>query len=276
MNRYPGYRDVNGWIGRVPSHWDVSRTKHVARLESGHTPSRQHPEYWENCTLPWFTLADVWQIRDGGTTYVTETKERISELGLQNSSARLLPAGTVLLSRTASVGFAAIAGVPLATTQDFVNWICGPRLLPQYLLYVFRAMSGEFRRLTMGSTHQTIYMPDVAQSMTPVPPVSEQQSIVDFLNHETAKIATLAAKKSQLLQSLEQLEAAAINDAICAGWCPTNPSLHRGWTLRRLQHLTRPERPIMYWHRSARSTRSWWRALDQGWRCRTGSFVADS
>src|SRR6185369_14841268 len=112
------------WIGDVPTQWGVSRIKFVARLRSGHTPSRQQTEYWQDCTIPWFGLADVWQIRDGRTEYVTETAEKISELGLANSAARLLPAGTVMLSRTASVGFSAIMGVPMATTQDFVNWVC--------------------------------------------------------------------------------------------------------------------------------------------------------
>jgi type I restriction enzyme, S subunit len=105
------------WLGEVPAHWDVKRTKYAARLRSGHTPSRQHPEYWVNCTIPWFGLADVWQIRDGQMEYVTDTAEKISELGLANSAARLLPKRTVVLSRTASVGFSAIMGADMATTQ---------------------------------------------------------------------------------------------------------------------------------------------------------------
>lgn len=239
---------TKGWIGAVPVHWTVSRTKHVAKLESGHTPSRQHPEYWQDCTIPWFTLADVWQIRDGGTDFVSETKERISELGLQNSAARLLPAGTVLLSRTASVGFAAIAKVPLATTQDFVNWICSPRILPKYLLYVFRAMGGEFRRLTMGSTHQTIYMPDVANFTTPVPPLEEQRAIADFLDRETARIDRTVQKHRDLLSALTEAHQAAVTQTTSAG-IGTNGTVEEilgamtqglpaGWRLWRLKHLS--------------------------------------
>ena len=57
---YPEYRDSGVvWIGEIPSHWRTTRTKFVARLESGHTPSRQKPEYWQDCTIPWFGLADV-------------------------------------------------------------------------------------------------------------------------------------------------------------------------------------------------------------------------
>jgi type I restriction enzyme S subunit len=93
---YPAYKDSGvEWLGEIPAHWKVTRTKFAAHLRSGHTPSRQHPEYWLNCTIPWFGLADVWQIRESQVEYVSETAEKISELGLANSAARLLPRGTV-------------------------------------------------------------------------------------------------------------------------------------------------------------------------------------
>ncbi len=202
------------WLGEIPAHWGVSRTKSVARLRSGHTPSRQNAEYWKDCTIPWFGLADVWQIRSGQVEYVYETAEKISELGLANSSARLLPKGTVILSRTASVGFSAILGVDAATTQDFVNWVCGPKLRPEYLLYVFRSMEHEFRRLTMGSTHQTIYMPDLGQFSTPVPPVEEQDRIVAVIRKETAEIDALVRKIRDAITRLHELRTALISAAV--------------------------------------------------------------
>lgn len=105
------------WIGRVPAHWKISKIKYVAALRSGHTPSRQHPEYCENCTIPRFSLADVWQLRDGRREYLGETSEKISELGLAHCAADLLPAGTVIVSRTASVGFSGIMPEPMATIR---------------------------------------------------------------------------------------------------------------------------------------------------------------
>jgi len=89
---YDHYKDSGvHWLGKIPSHWEVKRTKFAARLRSGHTPSRQHPAYWQDCRIPWFGLADVWQIRDERTEYVFETNEKISQLGLADSAARLLP-----------------------------------------------------------------------------------------------------------------------------------------------------------------------------------------
>jgi len=202
------------WLRQIPEHWEALRTKFVARLESGHTPSRQHPEYWENCTIPWFTLADVWQIRAGRAEYVRETQEKISELGLANSAARVLPRGTVIVSRTASVGFSAIMDVDMATTQDFVNWVCGPRIRPEFLLYVFRAMKSEFERLTMGSTHQTIYMPDLGQFATPLPPRGEQDQIVEHIRRETGRTDALVDKVREQIQRLREYRTALISAAV--------------------------------------------------------------
>ena len=142
------------------------------------------------------------------------TSEKISELGLANSAATLLPKGTVILSRTASVGFSAILGVDMATTQDFANWICGQSLRPEYLLYVLRAMEQEFRRLTMGSTHQTIYMPDVGTFMTPVPPVVEQDQIVASIRREKADIEALIRKVVEAVEHIKEYRAALVSAAV--------------------------------------------------------------
>ena len=202
------------WLGAIPAHWDAGVLRRAARLESGHTPSRQHPEYWEDCSVPWFTLADIWQVRPGIQEYVSETNECVSEVGLAHSSARLLQAGTVLLSRTASVGFSAIAERPMATSQDFANWVCGDALLPEYLLYVYRSMRGELLKLTMGSTHKTIYMPIIAKLAGPLPPMDEQRLIVEHIRRETRRVDALNVKLAQAIERLREYRSALITAAV--------------------------------------------------------------
>jgi type I restriction enzyme S subunit len=250
LQAYSTYNDSGvEWIGQIPAHWQACRTKFVAKLYSGHTPSRDKPEYWvpEECTIPWFTLADVWQLRDGTRTYLGDTSEKISPIGLANSAARLLPADTVIVSRTASVGFAGIMPRPMATTQDFVNWVCRDRIRPRFLLHVFRAMRGEFSRLTMGSTHQTIYMPDVKSFSTPLPPLDEQEEIIAFLDRETARIDGLIAKERRLIELLWEKRQASISHAVTRGLDPTAPMKDSGiewlgeipahWEVKRLKYV---------------------------------------
>lgn len=247
--RYPKYKDSGvEWLGDVPEGWTPMPITLAAKLESGHTPSRSHPEYWENCTVPWFTLADVWQIRKEGRRYIVETKELVSEVGLANSSARLLPKGTVILSRTASVGFAAIMGRDMATTQDFANWICSRRLIPEFLHYTFLAMKGEFRRLMMGSTHNTIYMPDIQSLRFVLPPIPEQTAIATFLDRETAKIDELIAEQRRLMELLKEKRQAVISHAVTKGLNPDAPMKPSGiewlgdvpahWEVKRLKHIS--------------------------------------
>ena len=130
-------------LTQIPESWDLVPILSVAKLESGHTPSRRKPEYW-NGSVPWISLHDTASL-DGPE--IVNTKQSISELGLRNSSARLLPRGTVVFSRTATVGKSTIMAREMSTTQDFANYVCGPRMHNRYLMHLFRHMQPEWKRL---------------------------------------------------------------------------------------------------------------------------------
>ncbi len=157
----------------------------VARLESGHTPSRSKAEYWDG-DVPWIGIRDA--TGNHGKTIQT-TGQSISQSGLDNSSARLLPAGTVCLSRTASVGYVVQMGVPMATSQDFVNWVCGPRLSAEYLKYVLVGEQESVRRFAHGTTHQTMYYPEAKALHALLPARSAQDAAVEVLRALDDKIA---------------------------------------------------------------------------------------
>ena len=70
----------------IPTHWESGNIRRYAQMKSGHTPSRSVPDYWENTDIPWFTLADVWQLRDGRQIYLGDTANKINELGLVGES----------------------------------------------------------------------------------------------------------------------------------------------------------------------------------------------
>ncbi|MGY6570559.1 MAG: restriction endonuclease subunit S [Salinarimonas sp.] len=163
-------------ITHIPADWDLMTLTKVAKLESGHTPSRDKAEYW-NGEIPWLSLADT-EVLDA--LEVDQTSESVTSKGIANSSARVLPKDTVVFSRTATVGKASRMKRPMATSQDFANWVCGPTLVPAYLVQVFRHMEREWDRLQEGSTHQTIYMPVFKKLQIFLPPTTEQQKIADI------------------------------------------------------------------------------------------------
>ena len=187
-----------------PNGWKWTSLSSVAQLESGHTPSRNHPEYWDD-GIPWIGIKDATE--NHGRT-LSDTYQHVSALGLENSSARLLPVDTVCLSRTASVGFVVVMGRPMATSQDFVNWVCGPNIEPHYLKYVLLAENEALWRFASGTTHQTIYYPEAKAFHVCLPSITEQKAIAAVLGALDDKIelnrrmnATLEAMARALFQS---------------------------------------------------------------------------
>ena len=136
----------------APDGWKWSLLTDLTRLESGHTPSRKHPEYWGG-TIPWISIGDA-RAHDGRR--IEDTEEKTNGLGIENSSARVLPKNTVCLSRTASVGYVAVMGRPMATSQDFVNWVCSKQLDHNFLKYLLTAEDEDLLRFASGAVHQTI------------------------------------------------------------------------------------------------------------------------
>jgi type I restriction enzyme S subunit len=203
------------WAESLPSGWQTAKLGLLARLGSGHTPSRSRLEWWTDCTIPWITTGEVSQIRDDRREVIKETRERISELGLSNSAAELHPKGTVVLCRTASAGYSGVMGQDMATSQDFVTWTCGPRLDPFYLLWCLRAMRQDLLgRLAMGSTHKTIYVPDLQMLRVPLPELGEQREIVARIREANARIDRLVDAINTQLALLAERRQALITAAV--------------------------------------------------------------
>lgn len=170
-----------------PLGWRWQKLTDVARLESGHTPSRLQPDWWGG-DISWLSLTEI-RALDG--CWVDQTQLRTNHEGIANSAARLLPRGTVCLSRTASVGFVAIMGTPMATSQDFANWVCGDELDPEFLMYALIRSRASLRDMATGATHKTIYMPALASFYVCAPEIEEQRRIAKRLKTQRLELGAL-------------------------------------------------------------------------------------
>jgi len=150
--------------------------------------------------VPWIGIRDA--TGNHGST-IRKTEQYTNELGIRNSSARILPANTVCLSRTASVGYVVVMGVPMATSQDFVNWVCGSELDHRYLKYILLAERRAFLRFASGTTHQTIYFPEVKAFHVAMPSLEVQQGIADVLGALDDRI-DLLRQTNATLESIAQ------------------------------------------------------------------------
>lgn len=198
----------------APRGWQWTPLTALARLESGHTPSRKHPEYW-NGTIPWLGIKDA-RANDGGSIH--QTLETINERGIQNSSARILPAQTVCLSRTASVGYVVVMGRPMATSQDFLNWVCSSDLDPHFLKYLLIAEGNGLLRFASGAVHQTIYFPEAKAFHICHPPLREQQRIVALLNNAFAFISAAKANAERNLKNARDLFESHLDAVFSIAW----------------------------------------------------------
>jgi type I restriction enzyme S subunit len=192
-------------VTHIPSDWDLVTLTKVAKLESGHTPDRKESTYWDG-NIPWISLQDADAL---SRLTILDSAETIGPEGLANSSARMLPAGTVVFQRTANVGLAAVMGREMCTSQHFANWICGAKLDPYYLQQVFRHMSREWLRLVAGSVLPDIYMGTFKALQILLPPIPEQKKIGEIgaafdlrIEQERDTLTVLIESRAALAQEL--------------------------------------------------------------------------
>ena len=201
------------WLGDIPVHWEVLPVKRVAKLESGHTPDRKVGANWDDCSIPWVSLNDTALLR--ANDYISDTTIKINELGLANSSARMLPAQAVVFTRDATIGESAITTRPMAVSQHIIAWLSETdRVMPEFLLFAIYGMSGELNRLTNGSTIGTIGMADVRSIRVALPPVSEQKDIVSLVFKRKSEIGKIAGEVGRSIDRLSEYRAALVTSAV--------------------------------------------------------------
>lgn len=190
--------------------WEVVKLIDISKLESGHTPRKDTSAYWENGDVYWLSLQDI-RALDG--TIVLDTKYKTNKLGIENSSARLLPIGTVCFCRDISLGYVTILGKVMSTTQHFANWICSERINNKYLMYCFMASRDSLIRQGQGTTVKTIYMPDLKELRIQLPTIKEQQLIVSELESKLTVCDKIEETISQSLQQAETLRQSILKKA---------------------------------------------------------------
>jgi type I restriction enzyme, S subunit len=187
----------------LPKGWHRARLDDITVRASGHTPDQSRPEYWDG-GIKWVSLADSAELDRG---YIAETAKEISTLGIQNSSALLLPPETVIVSRDAGVGKSAVLAQEMAVSQHFIAWDCNSQnVLDPWFLYAWlQTQKPFFERMAVGSTIKTIGLPLFKKLTIDFPPLSEQRKIAEILrtwDEAIEKLGDLRAAKERRLDGL--------------------------------------------------------------------------
>jgi type I restriction enzyme M protein len=168
-------------------------------IESGGTPDSNNPEYW-NGNINWVTLVDL--PNGNFITEIINTKRTITEMGLKNSSAKLLQENSILVSSRATLGRIAINKIKLATNQGFKNILVKDfnEVNPNYIAYLMTKKVDEMINMASGGTFKEISKSNFSRIKIPLPPLEIQNEIVDQI--EVKQQAVEAAKA--VMKNLER------------------------------------------------------------------------
>lgn len=184
--------------------WEQRRLGEIATVVGGGTPDTNNPLYW-NGDINWFTPAEI-----GSNVYASKSERRITEEGLEHSSAKLLPAGrTILFTSRASIGLTAILTVDACTNQGFQSLVVSDRTDVFFLFGLCNQIKTQAIRNAAGSTFIEISGKQLAKMPLQIPSLDEQRrigkivrTIDSLIAAEKRKLQLIEMKKRLLLQRI--------------------------------------------------------------------------
>ncbi len=183
--------------------WSTKRICDVATVTGGGTPSTDNSKYW-NGDIQWFTPSEI-----GKTKYISNSSRTITKDGLKNSSAKLLPIGTILLSSRATIGEASILTNVASTNQGFQSLIVDEKYNNEFIFYLKNKFQKEMLIKAFGSTFLEISKSNIENIKIILPTLNEQNKIANFLSLldkkielQTKKIEDLKLYTQSLIKSL--------------------------------------------------------------------------
>lgn len=197
----------------TPQGWEWVRISSIFKTTSGGTPDKGHVEYYTNPTIPWLRSGEL------DHKYITGTELKISEAGMNNSSAKLFPVNTVVVAMYgATVGQVSILRIETTTNQAICGLFPIKGILPEYLFYYFQAKRSDYLEKAFGSGQPNISQDVIKKTLLPIPPYAEQQRIVsraDYISALVDKFDSSQRRLNNLNTSIKaNLKKSILQDAI--------------------------------------------------------------
>ena len=193
---------------QIPENWCWTKMSTVAQWGSGGTPSRKHPEYYEG-NIPWIKTGEL------EDNYLFETEEHITEEAISNSSAKLFPVNTIVIAMYgATIGKVGLLGIIATTNQACACGVCSSALNFKYLFYYSRFQKDAFIRKAKGGAQPNISQDIIKNHSIPLPPLTEQQRIVDRIESLFAKLDEAKEKAQAIVDGFEDRKAAILMNGV--------------------------------------------------------------
>ena len=158
----------------------------IGKVVGGGTPSTKHNEYYSKNGLAWITPKDL---SDYHKKYISHGAKDISEEGLKHSSAKLLPINSILISSRAPIGYVAMAGTDLATSQGFKSIIPDTsKVIPEFLYYLMLKSKDKLERIASVTIFNEVSGREMSNFIVDIPELKTQREIIQKLNPIFKKI----------------------------------------------------------------------------------------
>ncbi|KAB1232237.1 restriction endonuclease subunit S [Chryseobacterium viscerum] len=177
--------------------WKELKMENLGQIVSGGTPKTDMPNFWDG-NISWITPTDVTALK--GKKYISSTKRKISDEGLKNSSANMLPINTLIVCTRATIGDSVINKFPISTNQGFKSLITKPDVSSEYMYYWVSNNKKELIQQSSGSTFLELSTKSFKNLSVLLPPLQEQQKIAEILSTVDDKIEVI---DQQIIQTQE-------------------------------------------------------------------------
>lgn len=242
-NRYDKYKDSGiEWIGEIPEHWEVIKTKNSFNIISGATPKTDNIAYWDG-EITWITPAD-YKTED---IIIKSGKRNITTEGLNSCGTSIVPQGSIIFSKRAPIGLVAINAVPLCTNQGCISCIPKPYVNTKYFYYLISVLTEWFELFGSGTTFKELSTNNFANFSLSQPSFTEQLSIATYLDQKCGEIDELITLQEEMITKLQSYKQSVITEAVTKGLDKNVPLKDSGiewigeipehWEVKRLKNV---------------------------------------
>ncbi|WP_234031549.1 restriction endonuclease subunit S [Lentibacillus cibarius] len=197
-------------------NWNKQKLKRLFKIKNGGTPKSNEPSYWEPGEVKWITPEDL----STGNSHIRNSIRKISFKGLENSSATLVKAGSIVLSTRAPIGNVKIVKTPYATNQGCKSLEQNEKTDIRFFYYYLSINEEYLNQLGRGTTFLELSNSALKNLELSVPILPMQKAISDYLDQRTSEIDALVSDKERLIELLEEKRQAMITETVTKGLDP--------------------------------------------------------
>lgn len=217
MERYSEYKDSGvQWLGEIPGHWERTKVSRLFKqIGSGTTPSSGDASLYADKGTPWLQSGDF------NNNEINSTSKFITDKALDNYCLKLYKPGSIVIAMYgASIGKVGLLNIATTVNQACCVLSDSDHLLQKYAFYVFVNEKENLIKKSKGGTQPNISQEIIKSHYIPLPPLSEQHSIVSYLDDKCAKIDKMLEGKQKQIELLAEMKQRIIADAVTRGLNP--------------------------------------------------------